>query len=147
MQSTFSLPKVRINSVISIPFPRIIAADGQLSVFECGVNVPFDIKRVFTVVANARQLRGDHAHRECAQILVCLSGRIEVRCDDGLGGKSVTQLSRSTDALLVPPGIWASEVYRDDQSVLLVLCDQGYDPDDYIRDYKEFVRCAGAIVK
>jgi len=136
----------QIGSVVYVPYPRIVAVDGQLSVFESGANIPFDIKRVFTVLAHAQEHRGDHAHRECAQILVCLSGEIEVRCDDGLGGKKSNILRPDTDALLVPPGIWASEIYRKDHSVLLVLCDQGYDPEDYVRDYQAFLQNAKAAI-
>lgn len=131
-----------IGSVVAVPYPRIFAVDGQLSVFESGVNIPFDIKRVFTVLAHAQEHRGDHAHLECTQILVCLSGEIEVRCDDGLGGTSRHVLRPDTDALLVPPGIWAAEIYRKDRSVMLVLCDKGYDPNDYLRDYKTFSQLA-----
>ena len=40
--------------------------------------------------------------------------------------------------LLVPPGIWASEKYVDNAAVLMVLCDRGYEADDYIRDYNDF---------
>lgn len=131
-----------IDQVQIVNYPRIAAVDGQLSIFESGANIPFDIKRVFTVLANANELRGQHAHKDCSQILVCLSGEIIVHCDDGLGGTCSHALRRDTQALLVPPGIWASEEYRFDNSVLLVLCDLGYDPADYIRNYDEFVAAA-----
>jgi len=128
-----------IEQVQIVTYPRIAAVDGQLSIFETGANIPYPMKRVFTVLANAGELRGQHAHKACSQILVCLSGEIIVHCDDGLGGTCSHALRRDTQALLVPPGIWASEEYRIDNSVLLVLCDQGYDPDDYIRNYATFL--------
>ena len=112
-------------------------SNGTLSVYECGKQVPFDIQRVFTVSARKNDVRGNHAHKKCTQLLVCLSGQILVSCDDG---SVITQylLDNMSMGLLVPPGIWASEEYLDNAAVLMVLCDRGYEADDYIRDYNDF---------
>ena len=40
--------------------------------------------------------------------------------------------------LLIPAGIWAFEKYINEGSVLMVLCDQAYEKDDYIFNYEEF---------
>lgn len=120
-----------------IEFPMHGNENGILSVYECGKHVPFDVQRVFVVSAMAGDIRGEHAHRRCAQLLVCVSGKISVVCDDGL---SVNQhlLDSMNCGLLVPPGIWAREEYVTDGAVLMVLCDQRYEAEDYIRDYGEF---------
>jgi dTDP-4-dehydrorhamnose 3,5-epimerase-like enzyme len=120
-----------------IHFPRYLDPNGNLCVYECGRQVPFDIRRVFTVTAVSGDMRGDHAHKQCTQLMVCVSGRIQVFCDDGL---TVTQhqLDSMNIGLLVPPGIWAKEKYLTDGAVLMVLCNQNYKEDDYIREYKEF---------
>ena len=112
-------------------------SNGTLSVYECGKQVPFDIRRVFTVSARKNDVRGNHAHKKCTQLLVCISGQIRVSCDDG---SVLTQylLDNMSMGLLVPPGIWASEEYVDNAAVLMVLCDRGYEADDYIRDYNDF---------
>jgi dTDP-4-dehydrorhamnose 3,5-epimerase-like enzyme len=111
--------------------------NGVLCVFESGRHVPFDIRRVFTVSARAGDVRGDHAHKRCAQLLVCVSGKIRVTCDDG---SVVTEhyLDNMGLGLLIPPGIWAKEDYIVDDAVLMVLCDRGYEAEDYIRDYHDF---------
>ena len=111
--------------------------NGVLCVYECGRKVPFDIRRVFTISAKEGDVRGDHAHRKCTQLLVCVSGQVRVTCDDGT---AVTQclLDDMGTGLLIPPGVWAKEEYVVNDAVLMVLCDQGYDSDDYIRDYNEF---------
>ena len=120
-----------------INFPTHEDTNGTLGVYECGKLVPFDIRRVFTVSASKDDVRGDHAHKKCTQLLVCISGQIRVSCDDG---SVVTQylLDNMSMGLLVPPGIWASEEYLENATVLMVLCDRGYEADDYIRDYKKF---------
>lgn len=121
----------------AIRFPRYLDPNGDLCVYECGRHVPFDIRRVFTVSAMGGDIRGEHAHKQCSQLLVCVSGQIRVVCDDGL---LVTHhlLESMNCGLLVPPGIWAREEYITDGAVLMVLCNRHYEEDDYIRDYDDF---------
>jgi WxcM-like, C-terminal. len=82
-------------------------------------------------------IRGDHAHKQCSQLLVCVSGQIRVVCDDGLV-ETYHLLDSMNCGLLVPPCIWAKEEYVTDGAVLMVLCDRNYEEDDYIRDYNDF---------
>jgi dTDP-4-dehydrorhamnose 3,5-epimerase-like enzyme len=129
-------------SVTSIHFPKHEDINGVLCVYECGRQVPFEIRRVFTVSAKGKDIRGDHAHKKCTQLLVCVSGKIQVSCDDGL---IVTHciLDNMGVGLLVPPGVWAKEEYMVDDAVLMVMCDRGYEADDYIRDYNDFKSFVG----
>jgi dTDP-4-dehydrorhamnose 3,5-epimerase-like enzyme len=110
---------------------------GQLVVMQGQAEVPFALARVFMVRAPEGATRGRHAHRQCAQLLVCINGAIEVECDDG-AGKANYQLDAANRGLLVPRSIWAQQVYRRQHSMLIVLCDRPYEPEDYIRDYTEF---------
>lgn len=121
----------------AIHFPRYLDPNGVLCVYESGQQVPFDIRRVFTVSAMEGDMRGDHAHKLCSQLLVCVSGRIRVICDDGFA-ITYHQLDSMNHGLLVPPGIWAKEEYLTDGAVLMVLCDRCYEEDDYIRNYNDF---------
>jgi hypothetical protein len=123
--------------VIPIKFHRFNEENGCLCVFESGQLVPFPIKRVFTVAAGKGDIRGQHAHKLCAQILVSISGSIRVKSDNGLE-QSISLLEGMGSGLLIPPGIWSSQEYLCNDSVLMVLCDRGYEVDDYIRDYLEF---------
>ena len=102
------------------------------------VNVPFEIARVFFVRAPDGAIRGQHAHRRCAQFLACSSGAVEVLCDDG---QRIVKflLDHPNLGLLVPPGIWSQQMYRGDHAALTVLCDRLYEKDDYIRDYDNFI--------
>lgn len=124
-------------SATIIRFIKHADSIGVLCAFERGQHVPFDIRRVFTVSARAGDIRGNHAHKKCIQLLVCVSGQIRVTCDDGL---VVTQhlLEDMSVGLLVPPCVWAKEEYITDGAVLMALCDRNYEADDYIRDYDDF---------
>lgn len=122
---------------VMISFPRFLDNNGELCVYESEKVVPFVIRRVFTVTAMMGNPRGDHAHKQCLQLLICVSGKIRVTCDDGIGVTSQI-LEGIGNGLLVPAGIWAKQEYLTDGAVLMVLCDRGYEEEDYIRDYEEF---------
>ncbi|MEA9598553.1 FdtA/QdtA family cupin domain-containing protein [Polynucleobacter sp. AP-Sanab-80-C2] len=128
-----------IKSLELINFSQHIAENGSLTVLEGLKNVPFEIARVFFVLADSNSIRGNHSHIECSQLLVCLSGSIDVKCDDGKN-KKVFSLSNPNVGLVIPPGIWASQYYREDNSVLAVLCDKKYVASDYIRNYEVFLK-------
>lgn len=111
--------------------------NGVLCVYECNKQVPFQIKRIFTVTGRVGCVRGNHAHKECSQLLLCVSGSIKVRCDDG---EFVTEyhLKNDGEGLLIPPNIWATQEYMENDSVLIVLCDRLYEEEDYIREFDAF---------
>ena len=121
----------------TIRFQKHEETNGFLYVYECGRHVPFDIRRVFSVSAKGGDVRGDHAHKKCTQLLVCVSGRVRVTCDDG-SAVSEHVLEGMGLGLLIPPGVWAKQEYMVDGAVLMVLCDRSYEADDYIRDYNDF---------
>ena len=101
--------------------------------------MPFEISRVFTVVANAGGLRGEHAHKQCKQAIFCTAGKILLKCDDGRT-KTEDELIPDGKGILVPNGVWAEQHYLEDNTMILVLCDQTYDELDYIRDYTDFLK-------
>ena len=120
-----------------INFCMHTSESGTLCVFETGDMVPFVIKRIFTVKGKTNEIRGNHAHKICQQLLVCVSGKIEVTCDDG-ARKDVYKLDEINKGLLIPAGIWASEKFLKKETVLMVLCDRNYEENDYIRNYEEY---------
>ena len=115
-----------------------IAENGELTVIEGLKEVPYDIRRVFFVRGNGGAIRGMHAHRECSQFLICLMGRIKIICDDSFIQKEF-ELENPAAGLLIPPGIWSTQIYDMSNSVLAVLCDKEYDARDYIREYDQFL--------
>ncbi len=125
-----------MSPVQTIPLSIHREANGSVAVFEEGT-VPFPIRRTFVVTADAGQVRGDHAHRACSQLLVVLRGKVQVSVDDGNTSQEFL-LSESAQGLLIPPMIWSTQTYLSEGSILLVVCDHLYDEADYIRDYSDF---------
>lgn len=129
--------------MIFIEFPAYSDPNGMLTVFEAEKTVPFPMKRVFSVTAGRGSKRGDHAHIRCAQLVVCVTGRVRLSCFDGEVAEEAI-LESSHNGVLIPPGTWATQEYLQDNSTILVFCDRIYEAEDYIRDYQEFLRMKAA---
>lgn len=113
--------------------------NGSLAVVESGRPIPFAIKRAFYVYGvHPGDVRGQHAHRQAGQFLICLRGVCRVTCDDGESKKTIV-LDSPTRGLYIPPSIWAEQQYAVAATILLVFSDQGFDENDYIRDYADFL--------
>ena len=110
---------------------------GILNVFNM-TELPFDCKRIFTVSTNSGITRGFHAHFKCNQLLVCISGKIEVIIDNTMSREKYI-LESNGESIYIPSGIWSEQKYLDSNSILLTFCDQEYDEDDYIRNYKDYI--------
>jgi hypothetical protein len=121
-----------------IHLPRHARKDGEVVVAEAAAQVPFRIERLFALTAPVGGRRGRHAHRLCSQFMICVSGAVEVVCEDGKKQQTFA-LNRRDRALLVPPGLWNTVEFLEGGSVLVVLCDRLYEADDYIHDYGEFL--------
>jgi len=127
------MDKVRL-----INFPYYQEDNGDLVVIQgMDDSAPFHISRVFNVRADKNSIRGQHAHYECTQLLVCSNGSIEVHCDDG-EEIYIHILNKPNKGLLISPEVWAEQLYLEDNSVLTVICDQPFNEEEYIRNYDEF---------
>lgn len=112
---------------------------GNLSAREFGRGLPFEPQRVFAVFdVPTQEVRGEHAHKECAQLLVCLRGTVSVVCDDGRSRQQF-DLDSPEVGVYVPPMVWATQYKYSADAVLLVYASHPYDAKDYIRNYDEFL--------
>lgn len=101
--------------------------------------LPFRPERMFSVFdVPSKEVRGEHAHRHCEQILTCLHGVVHVLWDDG-EQRGQVELDRPSKSIYVPPMVWGSQFRFSENTVLLVLASLPYDADDYIRTYDEFL--------
>jgi hypothetical protein len=126
-----------------IDLPKIADARGNLTFVEEGRHVPFEIKRVFYLydVPGGAE-RGGHANKELHQLIIAMSGSFDIVLDDGQN-KQRFHLNRSYNGLYVCPMIWRELDNFSSGSVCLVLASNLYDPDDYYRDYNQFLRARG----
>lgn len=110
---------------------------GYLSVVEGGLDIPFEIKRIYYLYMVPEVARGAHAHKELQQLLIATSGSVEVIMDDGKEKKSFI-LDRPWKGLLIAPGLWRDLEHFSNDAVVMCLASEKYDAADYIRDYNEF---------
>lgn len=116
------------------------AADirGSLSVGEFERSIPFPAKRYFLVFdVPSAETRGEHAHRECHQFLVCVKGSCSLVADDGQRRQEFL-LNQPNIGIHLPPMVWGIQYKYSADAVLLVFASHYYDSADYIRDYSEF---------
>lgn len=124
--------------------PIVSDLRGNLTFAEYEGSLPFIPKRYFLVFnVPSKDVRGEHAHRECHQFLVCVSGSCSVVVDDGQNRAEVL-LNRPNIGIHIPPLVWATEYKYSEDAVLMVLASDVYKSEDYIRDYDTFLEVVKA---
>jgi acetyltransferase-like isoleucine patch superfamily enzyme len=112
---------------------------GSLSVLESSRDIPFTPRRYFLVFdVPSAEVRGEHAHYECHQFLVCAKGQMAVVADDGVRREEY-RLDNPDIGVYLPPMVWGIQYRYSADAVLLVFASHAYDPNDYIRNYDEFL--------
>ena len=134
-----------LGDVKFIHLPNDFVVNGDLTGREGMTHIPCAIARVFVVRALSGSIRGEHAHKACSQFLTCPYGVVEVNCDDG-SEVATFVLDKPDIGLLIPPGIWTSQSYLIDNSVLTVLCDRPYETLDYIRNYNDYKEYQNSVI-
>jgi hypothetical protein len=112
-----------------------LGSDGSISIFEFIALDGFNPKRLFFVHnVPPDESRGFHAHKDCIQLLIAAQGvcTLEIK----KGDKNLRIVMDSAEkGVLLPAMTWASQTYKDKNTVLIVLASHSYDPDDYIEDF------------
>lgn len=123
-----------------IDLPRFLDTRGNLSFAEQLNQVPFELQRVYWLYdVPGGESRGGHAYKTNQEFIIALSGSFDVVIDNGRQKKNFT-LNRSYYGLYVPQGLWREMHNFSTNSFALVLSSTQYDPDDYVRNYEEFLK-------
>lgn len=118
---------------------RVIDTRGSLTVGEVPTEVPFSPARYFAVFGvPSVELRGEHAHKQCQQFLICLHGSCRVLLDDGDMRCEVT-LDSPDMGVYMPAMIWGTQYRYSPDAVLLVFASRPYEAEDYLRTYDDFL--------
>ena len=122
-----------------IDLRKISDPRGNLTPIEGGVDMPFEIKRIYYLYdVPSGESRGAHAHKELQQLIIAANGSFTITLDDGKNKKSFI-LNRPYQGLLIVPGIWRDLDDFSSGAVLLCLASEHYIKEDYIRDYQQFL--------
>lgn len=115
-------------------------ATGNLTVVENGKVENFNTRRVFFIYDIPGGVsRGGHSHKTLRELIIATSGSFEVYVNDGKNERSFL-LNHPSKALLLPAGVWEELRNFSSGAVALVLASIPYSPEDYIRDFDEFLK-------
>jgi UDP-2-acetamido-3-amino-2,3-dideoxy-glucuronate N-acetyltransferase len=127
-----------VNGVTLHEITEVHDIRGSLSVGEFERTIPFKACRYFLVYGvPTSETRGEHAHYNCHQFLVAVSGSVHVVADDGKNREEFT-LDRPNMGIYLPPMTWGIQYRYSSDAVLLVFASDYYNSSDYIRSYEEF---------
>ncbi len=121
-----------------ITLPKISDPRGNLSFFESGVHIPFEIKRTYWIYdVPGGQVRGSHAFKKSQEFIIALSGSFDVVLNDG--NKEIKyNLNRSYVGLYVSSMLWRKLENFSTNSLALIVSSVTFDREDYIRNFEEF---------
>lgn len=124
-----------------ISLPRYLDPRGNLSVFESGVQIPFEMKRCYLIYdVPGGETRGGHAFRMQEEVIVALSGSFDVVVKEASGESRTFSLNRSYLGLYIPNGLWRHMENFSTNAVCFVSSSTFYDEADYIREFADFQR-------
>ncbi|MFW8635345.1 sugar 3,4-ketoisomerase [Cribrihabitans pelagius] len=127
-----------------VDLPKITDVRGNLTFVEGQNHIPFDIRRVYYLYdVPGGADRGEHAHKDLHQFVICMSGSFDLVLDDGFGVKRF-QLNRSYYGVYICPMIWRYLDNFSSGSVCMVLASDVYKESDYIRGRGDFLKAVGA---
>lgn len=129
---------LNVNDPYIIQLPGESTQTGNLHFWENEELFSQGIKRCFWISGvKEGDTRGNHAHWKESQVLVALTGTVEIEVENIQGKKWDFPLSGSGNGLFVPPMHWVVVRFSPD-AVLLGLSDLPFSEDDYIRDRNYF---------
>lgn len=129
--------KTKLSYIIEVPKIR---DEGYLCFVEENNHLPFSIKRIyyiFDVIKNA--VRGKHAHKKTKQVIFCINGSITIILDNGKDKEAIT-LNKPNQGVFLDTMMWHEMVGFKEGTVLLVVASDLYKEEDYIRDYRAFLK-------
>lgn len=113
---------------------------GNLVVIEGNEDVPFEIKRIFYMYGTEGEwIRGQHANKKSEFVLVNVAGKSKVKIDDGFS-TAIVELNKPRMGIYIPKMIWKEMYDFSKDSVMLVLSNEHYDAEEYIRNYDDYLK-------
>lgn len=128
-----------MNKLQIIDLPKILDPRGNLSFLESGNHIPFKIKRTYWIYdVPGGEIRGGHAFLEQKEMIVALSGSLDIIVFDGVKEQKFS-LNRSYQGLYIPNGLWRHMENFATNTLVLVISNTNYNENDYIRNKKSYI--------
>lgn len=132
-----------LNSPKIIDIVKIEDYRGNLSVLQYPSPLPFVPARAYWIHdVPSGMMREGHAYHSSQELIIALSGRIDVTTQGVDGAINTFTLSKPNEALYVPQMTWRELHNFATNSAVLIVTDTLYDENDYIRskdDYNKLI--------
>ena len=119
---------------------NFVDSRGEVTVMEED-SLPFRVKRIF-VIHHFSGVRGNHAHKELEQLLVCLRGSLSLSLINR-DFSAQFKVENPEEAIYIPPMTWTDLFDIEKDTIVLVLASEKYEMADYIGDKTEFMKLIG----
>jgi len=127
-----------MKKIKKIKIKSYLKSSGRLIPISFKKEFPLKIKRIFLIRGIRNKIRGRHAHKKCSQIFLPIQGKITLEIKTPYEQKKMFLNPNANSAIIVPPKYWCEVKFIEKNSVLMVLCDQYYDPNDYIKNFDNY---------
>ena len=115
-------------------------ARGYLTFCEFNKEIPFYPHRIFMLSNIPKDAtRGNHAHIQCNQFIICMHGSVKIMVDDGKKTRDLFFLDRPDLGVWIPKKIWTTLYEFSEDALVHVYASHYFDPNDYIHNYSEFI--------
>ncbi len=129
-----------VNYPVKITISGIKSQKGAVHFWEDKSIFPMGIHRCFWITGVEEGFsRGNHAHWKESQVLVAVSGSVQVKVLSVDGVEHLFWLNSPAEGIFIPPMNWVEVIFTS-ESVVLGLSDQEFSEMDYIRDKNYFER-------
>lgn len=106
--------------------------DGSIVPVEFG-ELPFIPVRLFYIFdVPTGEIRGNHAHKKCEQLIICVSGDFTLKAEYGNGVTEERTMYNKNQAYCVKPKTWLTLSNFSAHATCLVLASRPYELEDYI---------------
>lgn len=132
IMNDFSKPRI-------IQLPIVNESVGNLSFVQNFDQIPFEIKRVFWIYdVPGGETRGGHAFKNQQEVIIAISGSLDIVVVDPEGVETKYCLNRSYFGLYIPTLHWRHLENFSTNAVTVHLSNYDFAEEDYIRDYNQF---------
>jgi dTDP-4-dehydrorhamnose 3,5-epimerase-like enzyme len=125
---------IKLNTINDFP-------DGNLIIGEVLKSVPFKIRRFYLInnLLNKKSIRGKHAHKKLEQVIFCINGSFTLALDDGENKQKIL-MNDPTIGVKLGKLLWVTMSHFSKDCAILVIANNYYKENDYIRNYNNFIK-------
>ena len=133
-------PLISVKGVEIIKLKSYSDIRGNISVANFDEEIPFEPKRFYMVSeVPSKETKGQFALKTCQQFITCARGSCHILVDDGKNRQEIL-LNSPNIGVYIHPKVWVTQYKYSEDALLVVFASEQYNPEDYIRNYSDFLK-------